>query len=691
MTGEFLLEIGIEEIPAGYVNPALSSLSELLRNFLDNSNIVYGAIETFATPRRLGIVANDVSGMQLSREIEKTGPPVSQAFDENGTPTKAASGFARSQGVDVSELIVVEGPKGKQVAVRKTEEGRPTLEALKENIPVMLERIYFPKNMRWMDMDERFVRPIHWIVALYDGQIVPFTFAGIQSGNQSRGHRFTNPGPFTVRHFSELNSVLSAQGIEIDPEKRRSLIDQSIKEMALAENLKLSEDQDLLDEVTFLVESPYPIMGKFAEDFLELPASILITCMKKHQRYFSVQDQNGRITNRFVAVNNTPVKDQSVSVKGHQRVLKARLEDARFYFREDRKMPLASRLDALRGVVFHSRLGTAFEKVERFSAIAAYISRLIAPEILPKVERSAMLSKCDLETGIVYEFPELQGIIGSYYARMDGEDADISISIREHYLPSRAGDSLPKGLIGSIVSVADRMDTICGCFGVGLIPSGAADPYALRRHALAVIQILIDRNWRIDLPEMVRFSLNLLGSRLTQDQATAEGQILDFFKARFVNFHASRDFSLDVVEAAVRSGFVDVVDTRSRVEALNVWKQRKDFDAIMVGFKRVVNILKDGEFGNVNPSILAEDAEKELYGTFQTIKGSCAVAIESGDYQKALELLADLRLPIDAFFDNVMVMAEDQAIRRNRLALLGEIAAMFKNIADFSFIGSTAG
>ncbi len=691
MTGEFLLEIGIEEIPAGYVNPALRSLSELLRNFLDNSNIVYGDIQTFATPRRLGIVASDVSGMQLPREIEKTGPPVSQAFDANGTATRAASGFARSQGVDVSDLIIVEGPKGKQVAVRKTEEGRPTLEALKENIPVILERIYFPKNMRWMDMDERFVRPIHWIVALYDGQIVPFTFAGIQSGNQSRGHRFTNPGAFTVKDFLELNSALLGQGIEINPEKRRSLIGQNIKEMALAENLILSEDQDLLDEVTFLVESPYPIMGKFAEDFLELPASILITCMKKHQRYFSVQDQNGRITNRFVAVNNTPVKDQSVSVKGHQRVLKARLEDARFYFREDRKMPLASRLDALRGVVFHSRLGTAFEKVERFSAIAAYISRLIAPEALPKVERSAMLSKCDLETGIVYEFPELQGIIGSYYARMDGEDADISISIREHYLPSRAGDSLPKGLIGSIVSVADRMDTICGCFGVGLIPSGAADPYALRRHALAVIQILIDRNWRMDLPEMVRFSLNLLGSKLTQDQATAESQILDFFKARFVNFHASRDFSLDVVEAAVRSGFVDVVDTRSRVEALNVWKQRKDFDAIMVGFKRVVNILKDGEFGNVNAAILAEDAEKELYQTFQTIKDSCAVAIESGDYQKALELLADLRLPIDGFFDNVMVMAEDQAIRQNRLALLGQIAAIFKNIADFSFIGSTAG
>lgn len=691
MTGEFLLEVGIEEIPAGYVKPALISLSELLTNFLESSNIAHGSIDTYATPRRLCVVVHDVSEMQLSRQIEKTGPSVAQAFDTNGSPTKAALGFARSQGVDVSDLIEVEGPKGKLIAVRKTEEGRPTLEALQESVPGILERIYFPKNMRWMDQDERFVRPVHWIVALYDGQIVPFNFAGIQSGNQSTGHRFVSPGPFAVKDFSNLCSVLLEQGIEIDPEKRKSLIDQKIKEMAAAENLTLSEDQDLLDEVTFLVESPYPLMGRFAEDFLELPASILITCMKKHQRYFSVQDENGRITNRFVAVNNTPVKDRAVSVKGHQRVLKARLEDARFYFREDRKMPLVGRLDALRGVVFHSRLGTAFEKVERFTSIAAEISRLIAPEAQQKVERSAMLSKCDLETGIVYEFPELQGIIGSYYARMDGEDPEIAISIREHYLPSRAGDSLPKGTVGSIVSVADRMDTICGCFGVGLIPSGAADPYALRRHALAVIQILIDRNWRLDLPQLIRFSLGLVGSRLTQEQAQAENQIIDFFKARFVNFHASRDFSLDVVEAAVRAGFVDVVDTRSRLEALNEWKKRKDFDAIMVGFKRVVNILKEGEFGRVNASLLAEDSEKALYENFQTIRESCQIAINSGDYHKALELLADLRIPIDSFFDNVMVMAEDQAIRVNRLALLGEIAAIFKNIADFSFIGSTAG
>ncbi len=691
MTGEFLLEIGIEEIPAGYVNPALNSLSELLRNFLENSLISYGGFQTNATPRRLCVRVTDVDEMQLSREIEKTGPPVSQAYDSEGAPTRAAMGFAKSQGVDVGDLIIVEGPKGKQVAVRKIEEGRPTVDALAENLPDMLGKIYFPKNMRWMDQDERFVRPIHWIVSLYKGEVVPFRFAGVNSGRMSHGHRFVAPDPFTVENFSSLDAVLASQGIQMCPVQRKAIIEDKINELAHKENLKILEDQDLLDEVTFLVESPYPIMGKFAEDFLELPASILITCMKKHQRYFSVQDLNGRITNRFIAVNNTPVKDVAVSVKGHQRVLKARLEDARFYFREDRKMPLESRLDALKGVVFHSRLGTAFEKVERFSSIAAYFSQKLAPEYLTKVERSAMLSKCDLETGIVYEFPELQGIIGSYYARMDGEDEDIAISIREHYLPSRAGDSLPEGVIGGIVSISDRLDTICGCFGVGLVPSGTADPYALRRHALAIIQILIDKNWRISLPEAIRFSLGLLSSKLTLSPDQVEAQVMDFFKTRFVNFHSGRDFSLDVVEAAVRARFDDIVDVRARVEALNVWKQRNDFDAIMVGFKRVVNILKDGNYGKVDTSILAEDGETKLYQAFQTIKGACDEAIMSGQYQKALEMIAELRQPIDNFFDQVMVMAEDPVVRTNRLALMGEIASLFKNIADFSFIGSTAG
>lgn len=690
MTCEFLLEIGIEEIPAGYVNPALNSLEELLKSFFENSFITYGDLQTFATPRRLAVRISDVAEMQLSREIEKTGPPITQAFDQDGAPTKAAIGFARSQGVDVSELIVIDGPKGRQVAVRKIEEGRPTVQAISEALRGILERISFPKTMRWMDMDERFVRPVHWIVAMFDGQIVPFNFAGIKSDCMSFGHRFVHPEAFEVKDFQTFQSVLMRQGIEIDPVARRLLIGEKINELAAAENLKVLDDQDLLDEVTFLVESPYPIIGKFAEDFLELPASILITCMKKHQRYFSVQDQNGRITNRFIAVNNTPVREVSVSVKGHQRVLKARLEDARFYFREDRKVPLISRLDALKGVVFHSRLGTAYEKVERFASVARFLAQKLEPDLITKVERSSLLCKCDLETGIVYEFPELQGIIGSYYARMDGEDEDIAISIREHYLPARAGDRLPDGVIGSIVSIADRMDTICGCFGVGLIPSGAADPYALRRHALAIIQILIDRNWRLNLSEIIGFALEPLGSRISHPAEQIRSQIIDFFKARFVNFHSSREFSLDVVEAAVRAGFDDLVDTRARVEALQAWKQRNDFDAIMVGFKRVVNILKDVDYGCVKPSSFSEDAEKILYKTFVNIKENFDLAISSGDYQAALEMIADLRQPIDTFFEKVMVMVDDPELRSNRQALLGEISSLFRKIADFSFIGSTA-
>ncbi|MDD3474178.1 MAG: glycine--tRNA ligase subunit beta [Syntrophaceae bacterium] len=690
MTGEFLLEIGIEEIPASYVNPALNSLSELLKNFLESSFITFGSVDTFATPRRLGITICDVAQMQSSREIVKTGPPVSQAFDSNGAPTKAAIGFAKSQGVEVSDLSVVDGPKGNQIAVKRVEEGRPTSQALAEALPGIFERISFPKTMRWMGMDERFVRPIHWILAILNGSVVSFTFAGIQSGNRSFGHRFISPEFFSVKDFNSLKAELTAQGIELDPEKRKSMIEEKINNIALDNGLKVLNDQDLLDEVTFLVESPYPIMGQFAEEFLELPASILITCMKKHQRYFSVQDQNGRITNRFIAVNNTPVKDVSVSIRGHQRVLKARLEDARFYFKEDRKTPLVSRLDALKGVVFHSRLGTAYEKVERFNAIARLLAEQLVPELVTKIQRATLLCKCDLETGIVYEFPELQGIIGSYYARMDGEDEDIAISIREHYLPSRAGDTLPEGPIGSVVSIADRMDTICGCFGVGLIPSGAADPYALRRHALAIIQILIDKNWHLNLPQIIQYSLKLLKDKLVEPIENIETQVLDFFKARFVNFHSSRDFSLDVVEAAVRAGFIDIVDVRARVEALNIWKQRKDFDAIMVGFKRVVNILKDVDCGPVDPSKFVEEAEKLLFEAYSGIKEECDEAIYSGDYQKALEMIADLRTPIDNFFDGVMVMVENSELRTNRQALLGQVSSLFKNIADFSFIGSTA-
>jgi len=690
MKGEFLLEIGTEEIPAGFIPPALKAFSDLVSAALDNARVGHGEVTTYATPRRMILHATDVDSAQASREIEKTGPAVSAAFDAQGNPTKAAIGFARSQGVEISELVVVSTPKGDQVAVRRTEKGQPTAQALATIIPGLMEKIPFPKTMRWMDLDVRFARPVHWIVALFNGKVIPFAFGNAVSGDQSRGHRFTHAAPFRVKSLKDLRDSLQARDVTIDPVQRRELIAEGAKELAASQGLRVFEDAELLDEVAHIVESPHPIMGQFSAEFLELPASILITCMKKHQRYFSIQDDKGRITNRFIAVNNTPVKDPAVSVKGHERVLKARLEDARFYFREDRKIPLIERLQGLEGVVFHSKLGTAHEKVERFTFLAKKLAERFAPEKKDDVERAALLCKCDLETGIVYEFPELQGIIGSYYAQMDGEKEEVSTAIREHYLPAFAGDKLPQGLIGALVSIADRMDTIAGCFSVGLMPTGAADPYALRRHALAIIQILIQMDQPLNLAWLVRLAVSLLAEKRVRDEDQVAADVTEFIRTRFVNFHTSRDFPLDVVEAAVRARFNDLVDARRRVEALNEWKQRPDFDAIMIGFKRVVNILKDTEPTTFAEKLLEEDAEKALFKAFQEVSARSKPLIQDGNYAKALEIIAELKSPIDTLFDKVMVMVEDKKLRNNRLGLLRQIADFFAQIADFSFIGSTA-
>ncbi len=690
MKGEFLLEIGTEEIPAGFIVPAVESLAELFPKALAAARISHGTIKSFATPRRLILGVADVAAMQESVEIEKTGPPVSSAFDAQGNPTKAALGFARSQDVDVKELVVITTSRGEQVAVRKTEEGRPTVEVLGELLPGLFERITFPKTMRWMDLDARFARPVHWIVALYGGQVVPFEFAEIRSGDASRGHRFTHPEAFPVTSLADLQSSLESHGVIIDADRRKSEIENKIKALAAAEELTVFDDAELLHEITYIVESPFPVMGRFDSEFLELPASILITCMKKHQRYFSVQDSKGRITNRFIAVNNTPVKDTDVSVKGHQRVLKARLEDARFYFLEDRKIPLIDRLEALKGVVFHSKLGTAYEKVVRFSKLAKELAQRLAPEKLAEVERAALLCKCDLETGIVYEFPELQGIIGGYYAKMDREAEEVATAIREHYLPAHAGDRLPQGIVGSLVSIGDRIDTIAGCFSVGLIPTGAADPYALRRHALGVIQILINLGRPVDLGWLVHEAVAQLTDKRTRPEDEVEADVLEFIRTRFVYFHTSRDFPLDVVEAVVRARFDDAVDARKRVEALAGWKQRDDFDDIMIGFKRAVNILKDSKPAVVSRDLLVEEEEKNLHTAFQDVTRRSEPLIAQGDYAQALEIVAELKGPIDAFFDHVMVMVEDEKLRTNRLGLLQEIAGLFGRVADFSFIGSTA-
>ncbi len=691
MTGEFLLEIGTEEIPASFVTGALQWLETQFANTLEACRIDHGTIRTYATPRRMVLHAESISLRQADREIEKTGPPVSSAFDEHGNPTKAAVGFAKSQGVDVKDLIIVETAKGKQVATRKLEAGRPSAEILAYIIPDLMDKMPFPKTMRWMDLEVRFARPIHWIVALLDGKVVPFSYGNIQSGNVSLGHRFIGTRKLQVASFLDLREKLADQGIILDPAERKVEITKQVAALASSIGLSVFDDPALLEEINFLVESPHALMGEFPETFLELPASILITCMKKHQRYFALQDASGRISNKFIAINNTPVRDPKVSISGHQRVLRARLEDARFYFREDLKVPLIDRLEALKGVVFHSKLGTAYEKVQRFTEIARRIAQLWAPEKYAVVERAALLSKCDLETGIVYEFPELQGIIGSYYAKKDGEDPEVASAIREHYLPSFAGDRLPQGIVGAIVSIADRIDTIVGCFSVGLMPTGAADPYALRRHALAIIQTLIAVGKPLDFSFLIGQALEQLEGHSTLPASEVEESVREFFRTRFVNFHTSKEYSLDVVEAVVRARFDDIVDARRRVEALHEWKKREDFDAIIVGFKRVSNILKDAKASTLNVQLLTDPSEKLLYESFQSVSSRVLPLIQEHNYSEALEIIAELKEPIDQFFDNVMVMVEDPVIRKNRLGLLSKLVKLFRDIADFSVIGSTAG
>jgi glycyl-tRNA synthetase beta chain len=690
MKGEFLLEIGTEEIPATFVPQARDSLMDLFAKALDVARIAHGSIEIYATPRRLILSALDVAPAQASREIEKTGPARSAAFDKDGKPTKAGEGFARGQGVDVADLVIVKTAKGEQVAVRRTEQGLPTGQVLAEVLPGLIERISFPKTMRWMDLDIRFARPVHWIVALFEGQIVPFVFGNIQSGDASRGHRFANRESFRVASLEDLRLSLEKDGVIIDQARRTDQIRILSDELAAKNGLQVFHDAELLDEIAFLTESPYPLMGTFPTEFLELPASILITCMKKHQRYFSVHDKSGRITNRFIAVNNTAVKDPAASLAGHERVLKARLEDARFYFREDRKEPLISRLDALKGVVFHSRLGTAYEKVQRFTDLSLKLAKRLAPDKSEEVERAALLCKCDLETGIVYEFPELQGIIGSYYAKMDGEPKEVSAALREHYLPTGTGDNLPQGVVGALISIADRMDTITGCFTVGLMPTGTADPYALRRHSLGIIRIVMHLGQPLDLRWLVREAVQLHSSRLTREAQAVEEEVIDFIRTRFVNFHTGRDFSLDAVEAVVRARFDDVMDARQRLEALQHWKSEADFDAIMIGLKRVVNILKDTPRSEVSEHLLEEDEEKKLFLAYRDVEKRVMPLFEKGDYAGALQVLTQLKTPIDTFFDKVMVMVEDEKLRNNRLGLLRAIAGIFSRIADFSFIGSTA-
>ena len=681
-TKELFLEIGTEEIPAGFLPKAMADMEGLIKKELENARLTFGSIKTLATPRRLVLHVTGIPALQPDAETTALGPARSIAFGPDGKPGKAAEGFARGQGIDVSQLTFITTDKGDYLAAVKKETGRPTHQLLAEILPRLIGNIPFKKSMRWGDFDVRFARPIHWIVALFDGIVVPFNFGPIESGTVSRGHRFMGNTTFPVSSFAQYLVECERHFVIPDPSIRKEIIRREIHRTAEAAGGQLLPDEALLDEVTYLCEYPSTVHGTFPADFLQVPKEVLITSMKSHQRYFSVLDKDGKLLNAFITINNTLTEDPSVVVKGNERVLRARLSDARFFFEEDKKVRLDERVEALKKVVYQQKLGTSYEKMVRFRTLAEGLAEKLNPGVKAQTARAATLCKADLVSGMVCEFPEVQGIMGREYALLEGEPAAVANAIAEHYLPTQAGGDLPASDIGAFVSIADKLDTICGCFGVGLIPTGSADPYALRRSALGIINIILDRDYKLSLAALVDASLALLAAKLTRPAAEIKGDVMEFFRGRFVNLMADR-YPGDAVDAATAVNYDDLPDAASRIAALAVFKARPDFCELSVTFKRVGNIVKEGVLDKINPALFAEPAEKALAAAVDNAGRSVAAAIGVKDYLTALTEIASLRGSVDDFFDKVMVMAEDEKVRQNRLALLTTIAKLFGGIADF--------
>ncbi|SHJ87130.1 glycyl-tRNA synthetase beta chain [Malonomonas rubra DSM 5091] len=686
MSAELFLEIGTEEIPAGFIPRALADIERLLCKELEAARITYGAVRTFATPRRLAISLADVAKEQQRQELELTGPPARIAFDADGKPTKAAEGFARTNGVSVDELQTIETEKGEYLFLSKVIEGGESAEQMPEILAQVVSKIQFKKSMRWKDLDVRFARPVHWLVALFDGEVVPFSFGDLQSGSLSRGHRFMAPQEFSVTGADDYIEKAEAQHVIPQIEKRRQMISEQLETLAKELGGKINPDDELLEEVSFLVETPQALAGSIEERFLQLPPELLITSMREHQRYFTLIDDNSKLLPHFITIANTLAKDPKVVIAGNERVLRARLSDAMFFWEEDQKQKLEARLEPLKKVVYQAKLGTSFEKIERFTVLASGLAEQLSAADLELTKRASLLAKCDLETGMVYEFPELQGVMGREYAKIEGEDPRVATAIFEHYLPTQAGGELPSDHVGAFVSLADKIDSICGCFSVGLIPTGTADPYALRRAAIGILAIILDRGYAISIPELVEKSVALLEAKRQRPAEEIVADVVEFIRLRLVNMLTSQDYPADVVDSVLSAAFTEPVDAVERVKALAALKGREDFEPLSVAFKRVGNIIKGGLDQPVDTDLFEADCEKELFAQLQQVETKVAELVAGRDYPAALETIAGLRAPVDAFFDGVMVMAEDQAVKNNRLALLTSIAGLFKGIADFSRI-----
>jgi len=686
MGKELLLEIGAEEIPAAFLPGAMSELKTLTEKILTEHRLGFSSVLTFASPRRLILYVEGLPERQEDLNLTVLGPARSVAYDSEGNPTKAAVGFARGQGVDIKDLTIQETPKGEYLCAVKKEPGLPAPEVLQKILPEIITTLHFPKSMRWGSGSLRFARPIHWILALYNEEVIPFEFDGIKSGNLSRGHRFMSPGSCTVHGFKSYKASSKDRFLMFDPEDRRKEILKQIQKIESEVGGRVIPDEKLLEEVIYLVEYPTALCGSFEPGFLSLPRQVLITAMREHQRYFSLESSSGDLLPHFITVSNTRAKDAGMIISGNERVLRARLTDALYFFKSDCGRPLSSYVEDLKRVTFQEKLGTLFEKAERIAALSAWLAKKIGIMDTVPVSTAASLCKADLCTSMVKEFPTLQGEMGREYALLSGESEQAALAVSEHYRPRFAGDLIPSSEEGALISLADKMDTIAGCFGIGLLPSGSEDPYALRRQTLGILAILMEKGYPVLLSEMIDEALRLLGPNISLDLEGTRKAILNYFKGRLSGLLISDVHRYDTVEAVLEAGFDHLPDAKARVDALTAFRGEPMFEPFTVVCKRAMNIIKGSEIRAVEKGLLQHESEKSLYQDVQQTEKKVKNLIQKGKYREALTTIASLREAIDSFFDGVMVMDKDMKIRDNRLALLSRVASMVSRIADFSKI-----
>ena len=685
-TQNFLVEIGTEELPPKALKALATSFADNVEAELNQAGLTFDKIEWFAAPRRLAVKVLNLATQQPSKEIEKRGPAVSAAFDAEGKPTKAAEGWARGCGITVEQAERIATDKGEWLVHRAKIEGQPTKNLLNDIVANALAKLPIPKPMRWADKTVQFIRPVHTVTMLLGDELIEGEILGVASARTIRGHRFLGEKEFEIQHADQYPQLLREKGsVVADFNERKAEILAKSQAKATALGGVADIEESLLEEVTSLVEYPNVLAAKFEERFLAVPAEALVYTMKGDQKYFPIYDKNGKLLPHFIFVSNINPEDPTAIIEGNEKVVRPRLTDAEFFFKTDLKQKLVDRLPRLETVLFQQQLGTLKDKTDRIEQLAGEIAKQIGADEV-KAKRAGLLSKCDLMTNMVFEFTDTQGVMGMHYARHDGEDEEVAVALNEQYMPRFAGDELPKSLVASAVALADKFDTLTGIFGIGQAPKGSADPFALRRAALGALRIIVEKNLPLDLEDLVTKSAALFGDKLTNQNVVAD--VVDFMLGRFRAWYQDEGIAVDVIQAVLARRPTRPADFDARVRAVSHFRTLDSAEALAAANKRVSNILAkaDAAIGGINLSACVEPAEKALAEAVLALRTEVQPLIAQGDYTAVLDKLANLRAPVDNFFDNVMVNAEDPALRQNRLAILNTLQGLFLQVADISVL-----